>query len=156
MTARLRAPTSRTGLTSPSSTVLGAWMGSLQRRHHLHWTSQVIDEAILILKRTDIAYCGTVHIIIRITDQIFGEAIQEPGLVFVMAKFDGILGLSFSSPFERCPIRLRKHGQAKSDRRSCFLFFYTNRNPEESSGGEIIFRWHRLQSLQGKPHLRAC
>ncbi|KAH0916531.1 hypothetical protein HID58_030977 [Brassica napus] len=69
----------------------------------------------------------------------FIEATKEPGLTFVVAKFDGILGLGFQeiSVGNAAPVwyNMLKQGLIKEP----VFSFWLNRNAEDEEGGELVF-----------------
>ncbi|XP_038663719.1 cathepsin D-like [Scyliorhinus canicula] len=75
---------------------------------------------------------------IKVQNQLFGEAIKQPGAAFIAAKFDGILGMAYP--------RISVDGvvpvfdnimKQKLVQRNVFSF-YLNRNPDTQPGGELL------------------
>ncbi|KAK9803189.1 hypothetical protein WJX72_012429 [[Myrmecia] bisecta] len=82
----------------------------------------------------DVLTLGT----LQVKDQTFAEATAEPGLAFVAAKFDGILGLGFPNiavggatpPFTK----MIEQGLVKEP----VFSFWLNRDTEGDQGGELV------------------
>lgn len=75
---------------------------------------------------------------IKVQKQIFGEATKQPGLVFIAAKFDGILGMGYPriSVNNVLPV-FDNLMQQKLVEKNVFAF-YLNRDPTGQPGGELM------------------
>ncbi|KAF6173267.1 hypothetical protein GIB67_026962, partial [Kingdonia uniflora] len=76
---------------------------------------------------------------IVIKDQEFIEATREPGLTFLMAKFDGILGLGYQEIAVGNAVPVWYNMLTQGLIKEPVFSFWLNRNPQEEQGGEIVF-----------------
>lgn len=76
---------------------------------------------------------------LTIKDQLFAEATDQPGITFVAAKFDGILGMGFRrisvDGVETVPNNMFAQGLVKQN----VFSFWLDRDPNNQNGGEIFF-----------------
>ncbi|KAJ6803198.1 phytepsin-like isoform X1 [Iris pallida] len=85
-----------------------------------------------------------------VKEQDFIEATKEPGVTFLVAKFDGILGLGFQeiSVGNAVPVwyNMVDQGLIKDP----VFSFWLNRNAEDGEGGELVFGGSDPSHYKGK------
>ncbi|NXP80391.1 CATD protein, partial [Ramphastos sulfuratus] len=75
---------------------------------------------------------------LKIKNQIFGEALKQPGITFIAAKFDGILGMAFPRiSVDKVTPFFDNIMQQKLIEKNIFSF-YLNRDPTAQPGGELL------------------
>jgi len=73
-----------------------------------------------------------------VKNQKFAEATKEPGIAFIAAKFDGILGMGFNTISVNHLPTVFDNMVSQNVVDSAVFSFWLNRNPEDSNGGQLV------------------
>ncbi|PAN29557.1 hypothetical protein PAHAL_5G234100 [Panicum hallii] len=84
-----------------------------------------------------------------VQNQEFIEATHEPGFTFLLAKFDGILGLGFQEISVEGSVPVWYNMVSQRLVEEPVFSFWLNRNPIEGDGGEIVFGGADPQHYKG-------
>ncbi|KAK3433456.1 hypothetical protein EUGRSUZ_D01351 [Eucalyptus grandis] len=85
-----------------------------------------------------------------VKDQEFIEATREPGVTFMAAKFDGILGLGFQEISVGDAVPLWYNMVKQRLVKEPVFSFWLNSNPDEEEGGELVFGGVDQKHFKGK------
>ncbi|GFS38352.1 aspartic proteinase A1 [Actinidia rufa] len=85
-----------------------------------------------------------------VKNQEFIEATSEPGITFMVAKFDGILGLGFREISVGDAVPLWYNMVTQGLIKEPVFSFWLNRNAKEEEGGEIVFGGVDQNHYKGK------
>lgn len=75
---------------------------------------------------------------LAVKGQLFGEAIKQPGITFIAAKFDGILGMAYPRISVDGVLPVFDSMMQQKLLENNIFSFYLNRNPESQPGGELL------------------
>jgi len=76
---------------------------------------------------------------LEVKGQTFGEAVHQPGITFVAAQFDGILGMGFPQISVDGVVPPFQNMIAQNLVEESVFSFWLSRNPSAEKGGEITF-----------------
>ncbi|XP_006026954.1 cathepsin D [Alligator sinensis] len=75
---------------------------------------------------------------LKVKDQVFGEAVKQPGITFIAAKFDGILGMAFPKISVKKVTPFFDNVMRQQLIEKNIFSFYLNRDPTAQPGGELL------------------
>lgn len=76
---------------------------------------------------------------LTVKNQVFAEATNQPGITFVLAKFDGILGMAFNNISVDGVETVANNMFAQGLVQNHVFSFWLDRDPNGKQGGEIFF-----------------